>query len=1157
MKKIYLVLILLITSVQVFAQNEASFWYFGQNAGLRFNGLEPPIPLTDGQINTLEGCTSISDADGNLLFYSDGQTVWNRNHQIMPNGDYFGGTGLLGDPSSTSSGLIVPKPNDPDKFYLFTVDEPHHNNAQVYPAPFLGTYDQGGSVPIQDDGFNNGLNYSLIDMTLNGGMGDVDPLIKNQHLITYDLPGTEGADPEEITYKCSEKITAVRAEDCNSFWVLTHFVNKFYAFKVTENGIIIDDSEESPNPRVSLVGPTIPVGGYRRNALGYLKASPDGTKIVAANYGYATAAGTNAPGSVDLFDFNNETGEVSQHVQLYSPSEGDSPYGVEFSAENRKVYATISEGAFGNGTSHIFQWDLESDDILSSRNTIHTSDQISAGALQLGIDRKIYRAQLSYSGNSNLSKYLGVITNPEADGMAAVNYNSQGVLLDINGFNQNVSRIGLPPFIQSLFNSEIDIIQNGISTTELALCIGDAYTLQAEDIVGADYVWSFDGNLLTETSSQLFVDTPGFYEVYIEPNNGDCPIEGNAVVGVFEIPVAHPLTKVEACDDANNDGIFSFDFTDKNTEALSTQDPVAYNVRYFETPEDADLGTNEITFPYTNTSNPQLIYVRVENSQNPNCFDVNSFELQVYNTPTVEWNNPFQICDSEDDIMDGISTVDFSELIPRITGEQQDTEVSFHGSLENAQNDIDPLPLNYTNTTAFNENIFVRIENTNNRTCYSTANFELIVIAAPVANNISIFQCDEDGIPEGFTTFNINNHLEAITDDIENNSVEFYLSLSDAENQVNAVNGNTFDNFFNPQIVYARVTNPTTDCINFSEISLKVSTTASNNASLELCDTDGTEDGFMAFNLAEANETVLAFSPTGLDLVYYETYEDALLETNPLGTTFTNTMPYNQTIYGRVENSNACYGISEIELTVLALPNIVTEFETIYCLNSFPETITLDGGVLEDSQSNYYYEWSTGENTSAIEIDAPGTYNVRVSNTDGCYKDRTITVLPSNIATIASIEVIDGSQNNSISIFVDGNSEGDYEYALDNINGPYQNSNTFSNVQPGLYTIYVRDKNDCGIVEELVSVIGFPKFFTPNNDDVNDYWQVYGISEQFQSHSIIYIFDRYGKLLKELDPLGSGWDGNYNGEKMPTSDYWFKVTLEDGRTFTNHFTLKR
>ncbi|MFK7834201.1 MAG: T9SS type B sorting domain-containing protein, partial [Winogradskyella sp.] len=112
-------------------------------------------------------------------------------------------------------------------------------------------------------------------------------------------------------------------------------------------------------------------------------------------------------------------------------------------------------------------------------------------------------------------------------------------------------------------------------------------------------------------------------------------------------------------------------------------------------------------------------------------------------------------------------------------------------------------------------------------------------------------------------------------------------------------------------------------------------------------------------------------------------------------------------------------------------------------------------------------------------------------------------------------------------------------------------------IEPGLYTVYVRDKNNCGIAEDAVSVIGLPKFFTPNGDGPNDFWQVYGITEQFEANATIYIFDRYGKLLKELDPLSVGWDGTYNGEKMPTSDYWFRVTLEDGRVFTSHFTLKR
>ncbi|MBO6632846.1 MAG: cell surface protein, partial [Psychroserpens sp.] len=326
-KKHVLAFITLLSIAFTFAQQEASFWYFGQNAGLQFDATTGTVTaVTDGQINTLEGCTSISDTEGNLQFYTDGQTVWNRSHQIMANGDYFGGTGLLGDPSSTSSGLIVPKPQDPTQYYIFTVDEPHHQNAAVYPNQFTGTYQgNGGTVPGADDGFNNGFNYSLVDMTLNGGLGDVVDTEKNVPLVTYD-PG----DLDEASYKCSEKITAVAADDCSSFWVITHFTDSFYAFKVDINGV-------DTTPVISTVGPEVPISGYRRNALGYIKASPDGAKLGVAHYGFAMVTAGDAAGGVYLFDFDNDTGVVSNSVELYGPENNTSPYGVEFSAENRKV----------------------------------------------------------------------------------------------------------------------------------------------------------------------------------------------------------------------------------------------------------------------------------------------------------------------------------------------------------------------------------------------------------------------------------------------------------------------------------------------------------------------------------------------------------------------------------------------------------------------------------------------------------------------------------------------------------------------------------------------------------------------------------------------------------------------------------------------------
>ncbi|WP_026755773.1 T9SS type B sorting domain-containing protein [Sediminibacter sp. Hel_I_10] len=1146
MKKNSLLLaFLFIVASSSYAQEEASYWYFGQNAGLRFNAATGGVTaITDGQINTLEGCTSISDTNGDLLFYSDGRTIWNAQHQPMPNANYFAGTGLLGDPSSTSSGLIVPKPQDPTKFYLFTVDEPHHDNANVYPNQFTGIYAEGATVPSGDDGFNNGLNYSLIDINLEDGLGDVDPLEKNIPLISYDIN-----DPEAIKYKCSEKITAVKADDCSSFWVITHFVDTYYAYKVDINGV-------NTEPQISVVGPEVPISGYRRNALGYIKASPDGTKLAVAHLGFSTQQGTDAPGGVYLMDFDNNTGTVSNSLELYSPSMGDSPYGVEFSAENKKVYATVDGGANGTGPSSVLQWNLESSDIPGSMAIIHQSNVFYGGALQLGLDKRIYRAQVDLSSPFVTGRYLGVINNPEADGTSA-NYDATGILLDISGGLQNTTRLGLPPFIQSLFNSQIDIIQNGISTTELKLCEGDSYTLIAEDVPGGTYAWTKDGVALTETTFELFVDQPGFYEVYIEPNNGECPIEGQAVVGVFEIPTASPPTNMLACDNATTS---TFDLSSQDAAILNGQNASEYTVKYFTELDEAENGTNEITTDFSNTENPQTIYARVENTNSPNCFDITSFEISVVELPTIDPLQERTICDNSLDgnTSDGIGLFDLSEIIPEIlnTQEQLAYTVSFHPNQQDAEDNQQQLTLPYYNVTPYTETIVLRIESNGNTNCFLTRELTLNVNDVPTANAITIIQCDEDGIPEGFTTYDLNDVINAITNGEDDRSVIFYESVSDLENNENALESNLFDNYLTPQTLYVLVTNTQTGCANIAEITLEISTTASSDTSLEACDDDGIEDGIYNFDLEDARASILLGLSPDLEVSYYQTYDEALSENNPIANNFTNTIPYAQTVYARVENANACFGISEIDLTVFELPNIITEEEVFYCLNTFPETITLDSGFIDDIPNNYYYNWSTGEDTIEIEVNTPGVYTVRVTSTDGCFKDRTITVSPSNTATFVEINITDATSNNSISVLVSG--EGTYQYALDDPNGPYQDSPIFDNVPFGLHTVYVQDiKNDCGIIEEQVSVIGFPKFFTPNGDTFNPYWQVKGISELFQPQSQILIYDRHGKLITELDPLGPGWDGTYNGFNMPSSDYWFMVNLEDGRTFTGHFALKR
>ena len=135
---------------------------------------------------------------------------------------------------------------------------------------------------------------------------------------------------------------------------------------------------------------------------------------------------------------------------------------------------------------------------------------------------------------------------------------------------------------------------------------------------------------------------------------------------------------------------------------------------------------------------------------------------------------------------------------------------------------------------------------------------------------------------------------------------------------------------------------------------------------------------------------------------------------------------------------------------------------------------------------------------------------------------------------------------------------GDYEYRLDD--GPWQSNGIFTDVSPGEHIVIVRDLNGCGIGTKSVLVIDYPRFFTPNGDGYNDNWQIIGIDNIPLSE--IYIYDRYGKLLKQLSPVSEGWDGTFNGKPLPSTDYWFTVKYEEPatgiiKTFRAHFSLKR
>ena len=259
------------------------------------------------------------------------------------------------------------------------------------------------------------------------------------------------------------------------------------------------------------------------------------------------------------------------------------------------------------------------------------------------------------------------------------------------------------------------------------------------------------------------------------------------------------------------------------------------------------------------------------------------------------------------------------------------------------------------------------------------------------------------------------------------------------------------------------------------------------------------------------------------------------------------------------DNTNNCFAISPANLVVLERPEVAANYTTSYCETNFPDTITLTGEVI-NPQTTYSYQWYLDNNPlnetgTTISVNMSGIYTFQVTNTNQCVATQTITVNPINAPVISLVDFTELTENNTVTINLENS--GNFEFALDNPNLLFQDSNVFTNVSPGVHIAYVREKNGCGFAEQTIYILGFPQFFTPNGDGFNDYWKPLGISKTSNIDLNIKVFNRYGKLLKQIEPFGLGWDGTFNSNPMPTDDYWFLISRKNGTTYTGHFTLKR
>ncbi|WP_299553901.1 T9SS type B sorting domain-containing protein [Seonamhaeicola sp.] len=660
----------------LFGQNETNYWYFGERSGLYFELQENAQVLFNGNMVATEACATISDIDGNLQFYTNGTNIWDRTHNIMINGVL---TGTLGGgvgpggvtPDTLLNVIIVPIAEQANIYYVFTVSS------------------------------STGLSYSVIDMSLNNGLGAV--VSKNTRLLTGEGVG---------------KLSAVHHADGKSIWLMTTKANtndvytSFYAYKINTDGTI--------DPPV--ITDNLSFKGVQK---GVMKFSPNGRKVACANY-----RPMSHNDHLAVFDFNPQVGTVSNRRNLLTSFvffEVVSAYGVEFSNDSKYLYASlVRQGIYNPGTDDnfepdtnrnnlLYQYDLSSMNPQEYATSLHEGfSDLTAAGLQLAKNGKIYRA-LAISGNQG-TPFLGVIESPEILGVGA-NYRHNAVNL-----SPNQSRLGLPSFIQSYFRTRI-LAEN--------ICLGEPMAFEVDTYAGIiAAVWDFgDGNTSNDIAPKHSYGSGGSYEVTATITINDREITVTKKVRVFHLPELNDNQELVQCDN-DTDGISTFNLN--NIQSKITDIAQNEALYFYHTRNDALQDVNRIVNPdsYTNSVPNEEIFIRVVNQND--CFAVASFFIRAVfvDLGTIDAMYACDNSDSDPEDQKGIFALGFKKNdIRDDISLSADTRLRFFPTLLDAQTTKNEILERFYTTES--TTIWVRAEEPD-LTCSGMAPIDLIVNDAPV-----------------------------------------------------------------------------------------------------------------------------------------------------------------------------------------------------------------------------------------------------------------------------------------------------------------------------------------------------------------------------------------------------------------------------------------
>ncbi|MEP0517609.1 T9SS type B sorting domain-containing protein, partial [Dokdonia sp.] len=695
---------------------------------------------------------------------------------------------------------------------------------------------------------------------------------------------------------------------------------------------------------------------------------------------------------------------------------------------------------------------------------------------------------------------------------------------------------------------------------------------------------------------------------------------------VEALPVINPagvdLNMVVCNDDSVADdplGVVVFDLTLLETDITGGDDllDVVYYASLADLASDTPIVDPDM---YTNILNPQTIQVVVTSLAG--CSSQTTFDIEVLPLPSPGTPDNVELCDDDldGDDTNGIVEFDLTQTVTVIEGGEPVT-VSIFDDLTLAEaTPFDAMDIVttigvggeilYTNTIPGGQTLYARVDSTTSilpdgTACFVIVPFDVIVNPLPILVQDTPYDytfCEEF---DGDDTMG-EVDLMTLADDAgflvaPQNTADFTISYHntaiEAENTAFPIDQSVLFTVTDGDEIFFRVENTTTGCASFGSVIFTVETRPEANPADDItqCADDPGINGIpvqdvSTFDLTQQNDVITGGEAT-TSVVYYTSLVDAQNMENEIldPTAFVNTSDP-QTIYARAINTaSMCESTAVIEFMLFVEPLPFTDLSDEggeICVDEQTgeslEPFLLDGSVEDPilDEDSYAYTWTRDGVLVSLEptvlVDQQGEYEVTITatydNGAGVITSCDYVANTSYVAVSAPVftaEVVESSFNPGglytvevtyVSAF--NSSPEDFEYAIDD--GPFQSGTTFTGVSPGEHTVFGRRiSGECSISEVVIGIIDYPRFLTPNADGFHDTWNIIGIGVAPNLNAKIYIFDRFGKLIKQLSPTSEGWDGTFNGQPLQSDDYWFRVnfTEPDGeftqREFVGHFTLKR